>query len=67
MVTAMKPEREPHLPSLVVGIGLILFGAVLLLDALDAVDLSAGAVAPMLLAIVGAGLLAAGVRERRRR
>lgn len=63
----MKREREPHLPSLVVGIGLILFGAALLLDALDVVDVSAGAVAPMLLAVAGAGLLATGVRERRRR
>ncbi|MDO8186178.1 hypothetical protein Q5424_21980 [Conexibacter sp. JD483] len=63
----MKREREPHLPSLVVGIGLILFGALLLLDALDVVDVSAGAVAPLLLAIAGAGLLATGVRERRRR
>lgn len=66
MVTAMR-ERELHLPSLVVGIGLILFGAVLLLDTLDVLDVGAGAVAPALLAIVGAGLLAAGVRERRRR
>jgi len=63
----MKREREPHLPSLVVGIGLVLFGALLLLDALDVVDVSGGAVAPMLLAIAGAGLLATGVRERRRR
>lgn len=60
-------RREPHLPSLVVGIGLILFGAALLLDALDVLDVSAGVVAPALLTIVGAGLLAAGVRERRRR
>jgi predicted permease len=63
----MKREREPHLPSLVVGLGLVLFGVVLLLDALDAIDLKAGAIPPMLLAIVGAGLLATGVRERRRR
>lgn len=63
----MKRERELHLPSLVVGIGLVLFGAALLLDALDVLDVSAGAVAPMLLAVAGAGLLATGVRERRRR
>jgi uncharacterized membrane protein YgdD (TMEM256/DUF423 family) len=66
MVTAMR-ERDLHLPSLVVGIGLILFGGALLLDALDAIELTAGVIAPALLAIAGAGLLAAGVRERRRR
>lgn len=62
----MKRDRPLHLPSLVVGIGLIVFGAVLLLDALDVLDVSPGAVAPALLAIAGAGLLAAGARERRR-
>ncbi|MBB4662654.1 hypothetical protein [Conexibacter arvalis] len=59
--------REPHLPSLVTGLGLVLFGVALLLDALDEVDLSAGAVAPALLALIGAALLASGLRDRRRR
>ncbi|ADB50076.1 hypothetical protein [Conexibacter woesei] len=68
----MTPEprrrrRELHLPSLVVGLGLVGIGTALLLDALDAIDLAAGAIVPALLAIVGAGLLASGVRDRRRR
>lgn len=68
----MTPEprrrrRELHLPSLVVGLGLVGIGTALLLDALDAIDLAAGAIVPALLAIAGAGLLASGVRDRRRR
>ena len=59
-------RRAPHLTSLVAGLGLIAFGVVLLLDALDVLDLSAGAVPPALLALVGAVLLASGVRDRRR-
>lgn len=59
-------RRQPHLPSLVTGLGLIAFGIALLLDALDVLDLSAGAIPPALLALVGAALLASGVRDRRR-
>lgn len=68
----MTPEpprrrRELHLPSLVIGLGLVAIGALLLLDALDALDVSAGAIAPLLLAVCGAGLVASGVRDRRSR
>lgn len=63
----MQRERRLHLPSLVVGIGLIAIGVALLLDALDVADLSAGTIAPALLAVIGAGLLASGVRDRQRR
>lgn len=59
-------RREPHLPSLLTGVGLIAFGIALLLDALDVVDVSAGAVAPAALALVGVALLASGLRDRRR-
>ncbi len=59
-------RREPHLPSLVTGICLVLFGGALLLDALGELDVSAGAVIPAVLALVGAALLASGVRDRRR-
>lgn len=59
-------RREPHLPSLFTGVGLIAFGIALLLDALDVVDVSAGAVAPAALALVGVALLASGLRDRRR-
>lgn len=62
-----RRRREPHLPSLVVGLGLVGIGAALLLDALGAIDLSACAIFPALLAVVGAGLVASGVRDRRRR
>lgn len=63
----MKREREPHLPSLVVGLGLVVVGGLLLLDALDVLTLGAGAIAPLLLAVIGAGLVASGVRQQRRR
>ncbi|MDO8209383.1 hypothetical protein [Conexibacter sp. CPCC 206217] len=63
----MRRERELHLPSLVVGIGLVLIGIGLLLDSLDVLDLSAGAIGPVLLAVAGAGLLASGLRDRQRR
>jgi len=59
-------RREPDLPSLVVGAGLVAIGALLLLDALDVVHFGAGAVWPALLALVGAALVAGGVRDRRR-
>jgi hypothetical protein len=62
----MSPARRPHLPSLVTGLCLVVFGVALLLDTLDVLDVSAGAVVPALLAIVGAALLASGVRDRRR-
>lgn len=64
----MRPElRDPHLPSLVVGIGLIAIGAGLLLDAQDVIDLSADAIWPALLALIGAAFLAGGVQQHRRR
>lgn len=64
----MRPDpRNPHLPSLVVGIGLIAIGVGLLLDALDVIGLSAGAIWPALLALIGAALLAGGVQEHLRR
>lgn len=62
----MSARREPHLPSLFTGIGLIAFGIALLLDALDVLDLSPGAIAPAVLALVGLALLASGLRDRRR-
>jgi len=63
----MRPAgREPHLTSLVTGLCLVVFGGALLLDALDLLDLGRGAFAPAALALVGAALLASGVRGRRR-
>jgi len=59
-------RREPHLSSLLTGAGLIVFGVALLLDAVDAVDVSAGAIVPAVLALIGLALLGSGLRDRRR-
>lgn len=56
-------SRPYDLPSLVSGIALSLFGALLLLDASDAVDLGFGLLAPSFLAVCGAILVAAGISE----
>jgi hypothetical protein len=57
-------SRRLDLPSLVAGVGLIVFGAVLLADALDAIDLSLGALAPLACFLVGDVLLATGLTRR---
>jgi hypothetical protein len=56
--------RRLDLPSLVAGGGLLVFGAVLLADALDVIDLSFGALAPLACFLVGDILLAAGLTRR---
>jgi hypothetical protein len=56
--------RRLDLPSLVAGGGLLVFGAVLLADALDAIDLGFGALAPLACFLVGDILLAAGLTRR---
>lgn len=60
----MKNSRRSDLVSLVAGFALICFGAVLLLDQLDVLDLRFAAVGPMLCAVLGAILLAAGLGRR---
>ena len=50
--------------SLVAGLALVCFGAVLLLDQLDLIDLRFAAVGPMVCAVLGAILLAAGLGRR---
>jgi hypothetical protein len=57
-------SRRPDLPSLVAGVGLLVLGAVLLADALDAIDLSFGALAPLACFVVGDVLLATGLTRR---
>ena len=57
-------RRRPDLPALVAGFGLLVFGAVLLADALDAIHLSFGAFAPLACFLVGDILLAAGLTRR---
>ena len=54
-------RRRGDLPSVVAGIALIAFGGVLLADATGAISLSFQALAPVVCAVVGAILLAAGL------
>lgn len=51
--------------SLVAGLVICALGALLLLDQVDAIDLSFGYLAPALLAAVGSILLALGLTSRR--
>jgi hypothetical protein len=57
-------DRRPDLPSLVAGFGLVIFGAVLMADALDVFHLSFAAMAPLVCFLVGDILLAAGLTRR---
>jgi hypothetical protein len=57
-------RRRPDLASIVAGIGLVGFGALLLADALDVVDLSFAAFGPLACFLVGAVLLATGLTRR---
>jgi hypothetical protein len=56
--------RRPDLPSLVAGFGLVVVGAVLMADALDAIHLGFAAFAPLACFLVGDILLAAGLTRR---
>ena len=55
---------RPDLVSLVAGVVLVCFGAVLLLDQLDVFALRFAAVGPIVCAALGAILLAAGLGRR---
>jgi hypothetical protein len=55
---------RPDIPALVAGLALLAFGGVLLLDALDAIDLDFGLFAPVACAATGAILLANGLSRR---
>jgi hypothetical protein len=56
--------RRLDLPALVAGIGLLVFGAVLLADAAGAIHLSFAAYAPLACFLVGDVLLATGLSRR---
>ena len=56
--------RRPDIPSFVAGFGLVVFGAVLLADAVGAIDLSFGALVPLALFLIGDVLLAQGLSHR---
>jgi hypothetical protein len=53
--------RRPDLPAFVAGFGLVVLGAVLLADALDAIHLSFAVFVPLACFLVGDILLAAGL------
>jgi hypothetical protein len=55
---------RPDIPALVAGLALLALGGVLLLDALDAIDLDFGLFAPVACAVTGAILLANGLSRR---
>jgi hypothetical protein len=57
-------SRRPDLPSLVGGLCMLVFGLVLLADALDAVSLRFAAFGPLACAVLGAILLASGLARR---
>jgi hypothetical protein len=57
-------RRGPDTPSLVAGLAIVVFGAVLLLDRAGAFDLRLGAFAPLACALIGAILLASGLVRR---
>lgn len=56
--------RRPDLPAFVAGVGLVVFGLVLLADALDVIDLTFAAYAPLACFLMGDVLLAAGLTRR---
>lgn len=55
---------RPDAPSLVAGLALVAVGIVLLLDQRGTLDLSFGALAPLLTATTGAALVALGLSRR---
>ena len=62
----MTKRPRPDVPTLVGGLAAAGVGFVLLLDSVDAITLSVGWLLPLLLAAVGAYLLAAGLAHSRR-
>jgi len=55
---------KAQLGPLVAGIGVILIGVLVLLDAQGAISLGFGALAPLACAVAGATLLASGLTRR---
>jgi hypothetical protein len=60
----MRVSRRPDIPALVAGVGLLVFGAILLADAVDAIHLGFAAYAPLACFLVGDVLLATGLSRR---
>jgi hypothetical protein len=55
---------KAQLAPLVAGIGVIVIGVLVLLDAQNAISLGFGALAPLACAVAGATLLASGLTRR---
>ena len=60
----MNRSNRPDIVSLVAGLVLVCFGAVLMLDQLDVIALRFAAVGPMVFAAFGIVLVAAGLGRR---
>jgi hypothetical protein len=58
-------RRRPDIPALVAGLVVLALGGVLMLDGVDAIDLTLAAFAPIACAGVGAILLANGLSRER--
>lgn len=56
--------RRADLATLVSGIAVVLFGAVLLLDEVEALRLDFGSLAPVVLSVVGTILFVCGMARR---
>jgi hypothetical protein len=57
-------DARPDVPTLVSGLVITVFGAVLLLDHAGELSLDFGSLAPLVLAVLGLILLAAGLARR---
>jgi hypothetical protein len=58
-------RKRPDIPALVAGLVVLALGGVLMLDGVDAIDLSLEAFAPIACAAVGTILLANGLSRER--
>lgn len=63
-MTRVNDPKRFDLASLVAGLALVCFGVVLLLDQLDVFNLRFAAIGPIVCAVLGAILLAAGLGRR---
>ena len=60
----MPRARRPQLAPLVAGLGIALVGVLALLDSRGVIDLTFAVLSPVVLAVVGATLLASGLTRR---
>lgn len=58
-------RTRPDIPALVAGLAVLAFGAVLMLNSLDVIDLSLEAFAPIACALMGSILLTNGLSRGR--